>query len=83
LPRCGGRGRDPAWCGQLTDRCSNRKDAAEVSVFDAAAVYFERDDLGVVHEAVDHGGDDVVAEDLTAAPEGLVGGVHQAGALVA
>lgn len=38
-------------------------DAAEVSVFDAVAVSFEGDDLGVVHEAVDHGGGhDVVAE---------------------
>jgi hypothetical protein len=37
--------------------------AAEVSVFDAVAVSFECDDLGVVDEAVDHGcGDDVIAE---------------------
>lgn len=39
-------------------------DAAEVSVFEAVAVSFECDDFGVVHEAVDHGGDDVVAEDV-------------------
>jgi hypothetical protein len=33
-------------------------DAAEVSVFDAVAVSFERDNFGVVDEAVDHGGGD-------------------------
>jgi hypothetical protein len=33
------------------------------------------DDFGVVHEPVDHGGgDDVVAEDLAPAAEGLVAG---------
>jgi hypothetical protein len=38
-------------------------DAAEVAVFEPVAVAFERDDLGVVDESVDHGGgDDVVAE---------------------
>jgi len=37
-------------------------DAAEISVFDAVGVSFECDDLGVVDEAVDHGGGhDVVA----------------------
>ena len=39
--------------------------AGEVAVFEAVAVAFEREDLGVVNEPVDHrGGDDVVAEDL-------------------
>jgi hypothetical protein len=60
-----------------------RGDAAEVSVFEAVAVSFEGDDFGVVDEAVDHGGGDVVAEDLGPAAEGLVGGDDQAGALVA
>jgi len=36
-------------------------DAAEVSVFESVAVSFEGEDLGVVDEAVDHRGDDVVA----------------------
>ena len=48
-------------------------DAAEVAVFESVAVAFEGDDFGVVDEAVDHGGgDDVVAEDLAPAAEGLV-----------
>ena len=39
--------------------------AGEVAVFEAVGVAFEREDLGVVDEPVDHGGgDDVVAEDL-------------------
>ena len=39
--------------------------AGEVAVFEAVAVAFEGEDLGVVDEPVDHrGGDDVVAEDL-------------------
>ena len=41
-------------------------DAAEVAVLEPVAVAFEGDDLGVVDEAVDHGGGDyVVAEDLS------------------
>ena len=48
-----------------------RGDAAEVSVFEPVAVSFQGDDVGVVDEAVDHGGGDrVVAEDL--APTGLL-----------
>ena len=59
-------------------------DAAEVAVFEPVAVAFEGDDFGVVDEAVDHGGgDDVVAEDLAPAAEGLVGGDDQRGAFVA
>ena len=47
-------------------------------------VALEGDDLGVVDEAVDHrGGDDVVAEDLAPAAEGLVGGDDQTGSFVA
>jgi len=39
--------------------------AAEVAVAQAVAVAFEGEDLGVVHEPVDHRrGDDLVAEDL-------------------
>jgi hypothetical protein len=45
-----------------------RWDAAQVAVPQSVAVSIEADDLGVVHEAVDHrGGDDVVAEDLAPA----------------
>src|SRR3954453_16560007 len=58
--------------------------AAEVSVFESVAVALEGDDLGVVDQAVDHGGgDDLVAEDLAPAAEGLVAGHDQAGPLVA
>jgi hypothetical protein len=39
--------------------------AGEVAIAQAGGIAFERDDLGVVDEVVDHrGGDDVVAEDL-------------------
>ena len=58
--------------------------AGEVAVFEAVAVAFEGEDLGVVDESVDHrGGDDVVAEDLAPGAEGLVAGDDQAGAFVA
>ena len=58
--------------------------AGEVAVAQAVAVALERDDLGVVDEAVDHGGgDDVVAEDLAPAAEGLVAGDDHRGAFVA
>jgi hypothetical protein len=44
----------------------------------------ERQDLGVVSQAIDHrGGGDLMAEDLTPGAEGLVTGHDQAGALVA
>jgi len=50
-------------------------DAAEVAVFESVAVAFQRDDFGVVDEAVDHGGgDDVVGEDFAPAAEWFVGG---------
>ena len=52
------------WCGG---------GAVEVAVFEAVAVAFEREDFGVVDEAVDHrGGGDLVAEDLTPALNGLL-----------
>src|SRR5215207_1260020 len=58
--------------------------AGEVAVFEAVAVAFEREDLGVVDEPVDHrGGDDVVAEDLPPGAERLVGRDDQRRALVA
>ena len=58
--------------------------SGEVAVFEAVAVAFEREDLGVVDEPVDHrGGDDVVAEDLAPGREGLVAGDDQRGAFVA
>ena len=42
-------------------------DAAEASVLEPVAVSVEGDDLGVVDEAVDHGGDNVAAEGLAPA----------------
>ena len=54
------------------------------SIFESVAVAFEVDDLGVVDEAVDHGGDgDGVAEDLGPGGERLVRADDQAGAFVA
>ena len=48
-------------------------DPPEVAVFEPVAVAFEVDDLGVVDEAVDHGGGDGgVTEDFAPAAEGLV-----------
>src|SRR3954464_1303327 len=59
-------------------------DAAQVTVLEPVGVAFEGDHVGVVDQAVDHGGGyDVVAEDLAPAPERLVGGDDQAGAFVA
>ena len=59
-------------------------DAAEVAVLEPVAVAFEADDVGVVDQAVDHGGGNgVVAEDLTPAAERLVAGDDDAGGLVA
>src|SRR3954447_635266 len=50
-------------------------DAAEVAVFEPVAVAFEIENFGVLHEPVDHGGgDDLVAEHLAPAAEGLVAG---------
>ena len=46
---------------------------SEVSVFEAVAVAFEGEDLGVVDEPVDHrGGGHVVSEDLSPGAERLV-----------
>jgi hypothetical protein len=57
---------------------------AKVAVLEPVAVAFEADDLGVVDQAVDHGGGDhVVVEHLAPAAEWLVAGDDQAGALVA
>jgi hypothetical protein len=59
-------------------------DSAEVAVFEAVAVSLHGDDLGVVDEVVDHGGDDdVVAEGFAPAAERLVAGDDQAGSFVA
>jgi hypothetical protein len=58
---------DPLACGfvVLAWFCGGRGDAAEVSVLEAVAVSLQCDDVGVVDEAVDHGGGDgIVAEDL-------------------
>jgi hypothetical protein len=53
-----------AWVPAACEFCSVVPGGAgEVAVAQAVAVAFEGDDLGVVDEAVDHGGgDDVVAE---------------------
>src|SRR5215472_16389340 len=60
------------------------RDAAEVVVLEPVAVAFEGDDVGVVDEAVDHGGGDgVVAEDFAPAAELLVAGDDQRCAFVA
>src|SRR6266566_7073000 len=68
-----GSGRFGGWC----------RSSAEVVVFEAVAVALERDQLGVVDEAVDHrGSGGVVAEDLAPGGEGLVGGDDQRGTLV-
>src|SRR2546422_1186403 len=57
---------------------------AEVLVTQAVGVALQREDLGVVDEAVDHRhSDDLIAEDLTPARERLVRGDDHAGALVA
>ena len=51
-----------------------RGDASEVAVFESVGVAAEVDDVGVVDEAVDHGGgDDVVAEHFAPPAERLVG----------
>ena len=61
----------------------DRRDAAEVAVFEAVAVAFEAEHLGVVHEPVDHrGGGYLIAEDFAPRTEWLVGGDDQAGAFV-
>jgi hypothetical protein len=53
----------PWFCRCLAWFGGGRGDAAEVLVFEAVAVSFQGDDVGVVDEAVDHGGGGVVAED--------------------
>ena len=46
---------------------------AEVAVLEPVGVAFEAENLGVVDEPVDHrGGDDVIAEDLAPAENGLL-----------
>lgn len=58
--------------------------AAEVSILEPVGVALDGDDVGVVDEAVDHGGGDgVVAEDLAPAAEWLVAGDDDGGPLVA
>lgn len=53
-------------------------------VLEPVAVAFERDDFGVVDDAVDHGGGDgVVAEDVAPSGEGQVRGEDDGGVLVA
>jgi hypothetical protein len=45
-----------------------------LSSFAPAVAFAPGDDVGVVDEAVDHGGGDVVTEDLAPADERLVAG---------
>jgi hypothetical protein len=57
---------------------------AQVTVLEPIAVALEADDLGVMHQPVDHGrGHHGVAEDLAPSPELLVGGDDDAGPLIA
>ena len=61
----------PWFCRCLAWFCGGRWDAAQIAVFEPVAVSLQGDDVGVVHEAVDHGGGDgVVAEDLAPAIRG-------------
>ena len=78
----GGRSPSRRWNRAACSSVAGRAD--EVAVFEAVGVAFERDDLGVVDESVDHrGGDDVVAEDLAPGRERLVAGDDHRGAFVA
>jgi hypothetical protein len=53
-------------------------------VFEAVAGAFERDDVGMVDDAVDHGpGDDLIAEHVAPAGKRQVRGQDQRGVLVA
>src|SRR3984957_21257771 len=73
----------PWFCCCLAWFGGGRGDAAEIAVFESVAVSFQGDDVGVVDEAVDHGGGDgVVAEDLAPASERLVRRHDEAGPLV-
>ena len=49
-------------------------DLAEVATFEPLAVAFEVDDLGVVHEPVDHGGCDKSKKSSTITPSAGVNG---------
>ena len=61
-----------------------KRAASDVAVFEAVAVAFEREDLAVVNEPVDHrGGGDLRAEDLAPARERLVAGHDHRRAFVA
>src|SRR5450755_381170 len=58
--------------------------SSEVAVFEPVGIAFEREDLGVMDEAVDHRGrGDFVAEDLAPGAERLVRGDDQARAFIA
>ena len=84
--RCGGEpvGRAGAALAARDQSSGVGVASGEVAVFEAVAVAFEGEDLGVVNEPVDHrGGGDVVAEDLAPGAEGLVAGDDQRGAFVA
>lgn len=74
------------------DRCSSEGQFVDRGVFDAVAdasvndevdPAFERNDVGVVHNAVDHrGGDGGLTEDLVPPRERQVGGQDDRGLLV-
>ena len=63
---------------------SDAGQGVDAAVAEPVAGAFECDDVGVVDDAVDHGGgDDLVAEDAAPAAEGQVAGEDQAGVFVA
>jgi hypothetical protein len=77
----GSRKLPPDWSSVLVACCCC---SAEVPDFESVRVAAECDDVGVVHEPVDHGGDDhFVAEDFAPAADWLVAGDDQAGAFIA
>src|SRR6266516_3830940 len=52
-----------------------RRHPAEVAVLEPVGIALEGDDLGMMHEPVDHrGGHDLVAEHLAPPAEGLIAG---------
>ena len=65
-------------------RCVVSRHPPEVTVLEPIAVALQADDLGVVDQAVDHGGGNGgVPEHLAPAPEGPIGGDQHRGPLVA
>jgi len=59
------------------------RQVVDSGVAESIAAAFQGEDVGVVDDAVDHGGDDLVCEDVSPAGEGLVAGEDQRGVFVA